>query len=190
MGGAGITRQIYRDGNKVLIDQSLPPSHAGSKGSHVRMVYDLQAHTIYSWDLINPNAPCSPGRFDGDGNWQDPFTFAGSMNAEIAKGSPKHLGTEAINGVTAEVLEAAGPDSRAKIWIEQTYGLVIRLQVGMGSGPYETKYEVKNRELFPAGGLGFRFACGVRPGAGSAFDGVDAYRGGYRRVRRGLRERH
>jgi hypothetical protein len=108
------------------------------------MIYDLQAHTVYSWDLINPSAPCSPGRFDGDGNWQDPFAFASSMAAEITQGNPKHLGTEAINGVTTEVLEAAGPGSRAKVWIEQTYGLVIRLQVGMGSGPYETKYEVKN----------------------------------------------
>jgi hypothetical protein len=54
MFGAPVTMQIYRDGSKAVID------HIQQNGTHTRSLYDLQAHTNYSWDMANPRATRRP----------------------------------------------------------------------------------------------------------------------------------
>ena len=44
----------------------------------------------------------------------------------------------------SNALEAAAEGVRAKIWLEPTYGLIVKFQVAEGTGPYETKYEIRS----------------------------------------------
>ena len=146
-GPPGFTREIYRDGFKVLIDQTMPPSHPGSKGMHTRTLYDLKAHSSYTWDLLNPNVPCGGAVFEGDGGWEDPFVFAHKTAGEIATANPKVVGTEAVNGLTAKVLELSTPEMKAKLWLDQTHRLIVKMQMASGGGPYETRYEIKKADF-------------------------------------------
>ena len=140
--GIPMTRQIVRDGSKILLETNTPPMRAGSKGTHVRTLWDLAKHVSFTWDLIETDRPCGPATFDGDGNWGDPFLTSAQMTGELLK-SAKKSGTESVAGIAADVYTANTPAARGRVWIEPKYGLVMRLEVAEGKGPVETKYEVK-----------------------------------------------
>lgn len=136
-----MTRQIARDGSKVFIDQTVP-AHPGAEAMHVRMIYDLDRHANYTWDLVHANVPCDkPASFQGD--WGDPFATSAEIRSQVAQGA-KQIGTETISGIAVNVLEASTPQMKAKVWVEPKYGLVMRIDMGMGNAPLENKYEVKS----------------------------------------------
>ena len=142
--GIPMTREISRDGTKIFVDMTTPPSRPGSKGSHTRTFWDLERHASYTWDPADTGRPCGPSVFDGDGSWGDPFVTSSSMTGELIKGGAKRSGTETVNGIAADVFVISSPEAKAKVWIEPKYGMVVRLDMGMGNSPVEKKYEVKS----------------------------------------------
>ena len=81
--GLATTTIVYRDGSKAAIDIVQP-------GTHVRTVYDLQAHTNISWDASQAGAECGNGNFTGD--WGDPFVGAACILDELNKKHPTPAG--------------------------------------------------------------------------------------------------
>ena len=121
--GPATTMSVYRDGAKAVIDVVQP-------GTHVRTIYDLQAHTTISWDASQPAAECGAGSFTAD--WGDPFIGATAIMDELNKQHPTPgLATETVNGVSAKVSEFVmqGATGKSKVWIDPKFGMIMRILV-------------------------------------------------------------
>jgi hypothetical protein len=160
--GPRLTREVYRDGTKVLVDQTSQPSSPGSQESHIRTLYDLTARVGYTWNVPESGQSCGRITFDRDSDWGDPFTASRENRAGIEQQHAKQLGPETVNGIAASVMEAATPDIRGKIWLDPKTGLMVRMDVAFGSAPYETKYELKSFQAArpPASLFRLPAACG------------------------------
>jgi hypothetical protein len=122
MMGTPVTMHIYRDGSHAVIENQ-------SGTTHVRSIYDLDAHTNVSWDLAKPQAGCGTSKFSGD--WGDPFS-ADDLMGELKKEHAKQTGTETVNGFATNVLETdgTGPSKlKAKAWIDQKYGFIVKISL-------------------------------------------------------------
>jgi hypothetical protein len=144
MFGPAVTMQVYRDGSKALVDSSheaLP----GGQASHLRTLYDLATHRNFTWDLLNSNVPCGGGTFQGD--WGDPFALAAEMNADLAKQHAAAVGAATLNGIPTKVFETDSPQGKAKAWVEEKYGLIVKLMMSSKAGQPQTMIEVKQLSL-------------------------------------------
>src|ERR1035441_1684364 len=120
MFGPQVEETIYRNGSKAVIDLNTP-APAGGTATHVRSLYDLNAHTNQSWDLTNNSGGCSSGTFSGD--WGDPFASQGDLS------TAKLMGTETVNGFSTKVYEADAPGVKAKAWIDAKTGMTVKMQM-------------------------------------------------------------
>jgi len=146
MGDTGVTRRTSRDGSKVAVERTSPPSQPGGKASRFHTVYDLQKHTSVSWDPTSPSPQCSTGTFGGD--WGDPFEMSKEMNSDIATKHYKPSATETVNGVSTQVYEEdMGADGKAKVWLEPKYGLMMRAQFAAPGAPLKTVLETQELSL-------------------------------------------
>jgi hypothetical protein len=125
--GPATTSSVYRSGSKATIDLVRP-------GTHVRTIYDLQAHTTISWDAGQAGAECGKGTFSGD--WGDPFAGAADIIKDLNKQHLTPAGTETVNGVATQVSEfvMAGGSGKSKVWIDPKYGMIMRIQMPQLSG--------------------------------------------------------
>jgi hypothetical protein len=136
MMGPPVTVKVWRDGMRAAVESSAPNVHTTS-------LYDLQAHSVLTWMPDNATAPCSKGTFGGD--WGDPFALSAEVNSQVAEQHARQVGSEPVNGIAARVMEAASPDgSSAKAWIENKYGLVLKLVMSPKAGAPQTVVEVKS----------------------------------------------
>lgn len=144
MFGPAVTMQVYRDGSKALVDSSheaLP----GGQASHLRTLYDLATHRNFTWDLLNSSVPCGGGTFQGD--WGDPFALSAEMNADLAKQHAAPVGGASLNGIATKVYATDSPQGQVKAWIDEKYGLVVKLTMGPKTGQPQTMIEVKQLSL-------------------------------------------
>jgi hypothetical protein len=143
MMGVASAKQITRDGSKVLVDESYAADQAHPKGRHTRTLYDLQAHTNYTWDLVDASAPCAAATFSGD--WGDPFASSAEFRDGLAKMNPQQIGNETVNGFAAKVIEAVEPNSKSKyrLWMEPQYGMVVKIEAAGPDGKTMMSGEVK-----------------------------------------------
>lgn len=140
MFGAEMQTEIYRDGNKALVDNSSAPGAAGAK-VHTRTLYDLSAGRSFTLDLAHPSSGCGAGTFSGD--WGDPFAFSAETLKEISGKNPKTAGTETIAGVNAKVLQVSDANSSFKLWVDDQYPLIMKLQMVPNGGAPQTMIAVK-----------------------------------------------
>jgi hypothetical protein len=134
MFGPQVEETIYRNGSKAVIDLNTP-APAGGTATHVRSLYDLNAHTNQSWDLTNNSGGCSSGTFSGD--WGDPFASQGDLS------TAKLMGTETVNGFSTKVYEADAPGVKAKAWIDAKTGMTVKMQMAQTGAELKTMLEVK-----------------------------------------------
>jgi hypothetical protein len=142
--GPTVNMQIYRDGSKVLVDSS-HPALAGGQPSHIRTLYDLQTHRDFTWDLLNTAVPCGNGTFSGD--WGDPFAMSAEMNADLSKQHLTPVGAATLNGIPTKVFSSDSPQGQVKAWVEEKYGLIVRLMMGQKGAEPKTMIEVKQLTL-------------------------------------------
>ena len=130
MGAPGAVMKVYRDGNKAMIENTIPASGPGTTAMHTRSVYDLKAGTDYSWDLLNAASGCGKGNFKGD--WGDPFASSAEMMGELTKANAKWSGTYTVNGMPSKVYDIpnADPQQAGKAWVETKYGTLVKLVMG------------------------------------------------------------
>jgi hypothetical protein len=132
--GPATTTSVYRNDSKAVIDIVQP-------GTHIRTVYDLQAHTNISWDASQAAAECGNGTFTGD--WGDPFVGAAGILDELNKQHPTPTGTETVNGVSAKVSEFVmeGAAGKSKVWIDPKYGMIMRILMAQPGGAPKVAFE-------------------------------------------------
>jgi hypothetical protein len=140
MFGPAVTMQVYRDGSKVLVDQTRAAQGA-DQGSHTRTLYDLKAHRNFTWVPGSTSVPCGAGTFSGD--WGDPFAEAAQAKSDLAKQSATQVGSATLNGFPTKVMQADIPQGTAKAWVEEKYGLVIRLVLTAKGREPQTLTEIK-----------------------------------------------
>lgn len=138
MFGPALTVEIHRDGPMAVLESS-----TGDRKVHTRTLYDLRAGKSYTLDLVNTG--CSAGSFSGD--WGDPFAMSAEVLSDLAKKSPKVVGTETVAGVTTKVMEVPDPKMTAKVWLDEKDSLVMKLAMAPQGGAAQTVIEVKQFSL-------------------------------------------
>jgi hypothetical protein len=125
--GPDTTTTFYRNGSKAAMDIVHP-------GTHVRSVYDLQAHTNITWDASQAGAECGNSTFKGD--WGDPFVGSAGMMDDLNKMHPTPAGTETVHGVSTKVLDFVmeGATGKSKVWIDPKYGMIMRILMTQPGG--------------------------------------------------------
>lgn len=142
MMGTASTTLVARDGSKAMVDVSYA-AQGPAPGSHLRTLYDLDAHTNYTWDLNNASTTCTQGSFQGD--WGDPFAASEEIRGELAKVNAKPAGADTINGFSTKVMAAEDTVNkiRSKAWIEPKYGMIVKLEMTGADGKTVPMMELK-----------------------------------------------
>jgi hypothetical protein len=169
--GPATTTSVYRDGSKAAIDLVQP-------GTHVRSVYDLQAHTSISWDASQAAAECGNGTFTGD--WGDPFVGAAGILDDLNKQHPTPVGTETVNGVSAKASEFVmeGTTGKSKVWIDPKYGMIMRILMAQPSGAPEVAFETTQMTFAAPPATMFVPACKAAAPLPTDEDKITAITGG------------
>jgi len=143
--------KITRDGSKEVVDQIMPVGPGRDKEFHNHLLYDFQAHKLYAKDASNPSVPCgvqdypdpaAPPEFD-------PISGSDALTKELTgdHGQMKQVGTEAVNGIAAKVMEFTSDQGNGKVWIAQNGGFPVKI-VSIGpDGKAQTMIEVKQLSL-------------------------------------------
>ncbi len=138
--------KISRDGSKEVIDQIMPPAPGRDKEYHGHLLYDFQAHRLYTQVVSDPGMPCgvqeyndpaAPGEFD---------VISGSADIQkdlTSKGQLKQVGTETVNGFATNVMAFTSADTDGKIWIAQKGGFPVKIVFIDKAGKATTFIEVK-----------------------------------------------
>jgi hypothetical protein len=144
-----MTITLARDGSKEVVDQVFPPSTTQPKGFHAHLVYDFQAHKIWTLVVTDPSTPCSvmdytspaaPAEFDVISGGPD---LMKELTSD-AKEPMKQVGTETVNGIPAKVFEENGAGGKGKIWIAVNGGYPVKVDSIDPSGKEETIIELKH----------------------------------------------
>jgi hypothetical protein len=169
--GTATTTSVYRNGSKAAVDIVHP-------GTHVRTVYDLQAHTNISWDASQAAAECGNGAFTGD--WGDPFVGAAGIMDELNKQHPTPAGTESVNGVSDKVSEFVmeGATGKSKVWIDPKYGMIMRILMAQPGGAPKVAFETTQMTFAAPPGAMFVPACKAGAPVPTDDDKIAAITGG------------
>jgi hypothetical protein len=142
--GQASNLKIYRNGSKELVELTVAPWAANPKGVRMSYLFDFQAHKAYTRDLVanacswmNYVSARAPVNYD-------PLTGSDALLADLAKQTPKVLGKEVVNGISAKVEEFATPDQgKAKLWIAEKGNFIVKVEAAGLDGKSQTQLEAK-----------------------------------------------
>jgi hypothetical protein len=147
--GKASNLKVYRSGSKELVELTIPPWAAEPKGVRQRYLFDFQAHRAYiqdfshnacSWkNYISARAPIN----------YDPVTGGDMTPAQLAEAKQHAVGTEAVNGIPAWIMQSDTKDSKFRMWIAQKGDFVVKLAIPGDDGKYGTVMEVKQVDFSP-----------------------------------------
>ncbi|MGA2908429.1 MAG: hypothetical protein ABSE36_12055 [Terracidiphilus sp.] len=136
--------KVARDGPKEAIDQILPVGPGRAKEFHNHILYDFQAHKIYTKLVSDPSVPCSimtytspavPDEFDVI------TASADSMKDFLAHA--KLLRRETVNGIPSKVMELNADQMKVTAWIADPGGFPVKEVMTGEDGKATTMLEVK-----------------------------------------------
>ena len=143
--------KLTRDGPHVVVDQVMPAGFAGrEKEYRGHLVYDMQAHKLYTQVLSDPGSPCGLQTFTDPAvpPLFDPVGGSADLLKEIANGVPlKQTGTETINGIPSNVMSLTSPKGNGKVWLAQNGGFIVRIDTIPPDGKPVTMIEIKQFSL-------------------------------------------
>ncbi|MGH8428377.1 MAG: hypothetical protein ACRES7_10430 [Gammaproteobacteria bacterium] len=138
------TVTYYRDGDMVATDTVTAPAVSPAanlpNGSHVRAVYDLKNKRGWSWDPTDASIPCT----SGFGDWGNPFEWMSQIfGDDISQLHPQDLGTDTVAGLKSQIMGLSIPgQGKAKIWVDEKYGLLVKMTAAGAGGKDQTALEV------------------------------------------------
>ena len=142
--------KISRDGSKEVVDQILPVGPGRDKEFHNHLVYDFQAHKLYTKVLSDPAVPCGVQEYADPAAPPEFDLISGSdaLMKELTGGAqPKQVGVDTVNGIATKVLEVTSAKGNGKIWIAQNGGFPVKIAVLGPDGKEMTIIEVKQLSL-------------------------------------------
>lgn len=131
--------KVYRDGPREKVEMSR------ANGWKAQFWYDFAAHKEYVLDSSDPAKRCSVQKYASDHapGLQDPIDAALEMGAQLPA-TAKVVGHETVGGLAARVVEVDDPDEHGKMkaWIDEKYGLLLKLVFMPEKGPAQTTFEL------------------------------------------------
>lgn len=139
--------KISRDGSKEAIDQIMPVGPGRDKEFHSHLLYDFQAHRIYTQVLSDPAVPCGVQVYNDPAGPKELDVISGSADLMKEMSGPndksRQVGTETLNGIPAKVVEITSPEGNAKVWFSQAGNYPIKIVSIAKDGKETTMLEVK-----------------------------------------------
>ena len=136
--------KVARDGPKEAIDQILPVGPGRAKEFHNHILYDLQAHKIYTKLVSDPSVPCSVMTYTSPAV-PDEFDVI-TASADSMKDFLAHaqlLRRETVNGIPAKVMELTADQMKVTAWIADPGGFPVKEVIVPPGGAATTMLEVK-----------------------------------------------
>ena len=138
--------KISRDGSKEVIDQIMPPGPGRNKEFHSHLLYDFQAHKLYTQIVSDPSVPCGVQEFNDPAAPAELDVISGAADVQkelTGKGQLKQAGTETVNGFATNIMEFTSPETNGKIWVAQKGGFPVKVVFIDKTGKATTMIEVK-----------------------------------------------
>jgi hypothetical protein len=159
----GQTIEIYRDGDRAMMEQYAPKQADGYLPPHTRTYYNFAAGRSYTLDLDDPLVPCAISELNG--NWVDPFAGAARMSNALTKQPTTDGGREILAGIDTKILVASTPQGPAKLWIDPKSNLLMKWRIVAPDGKPTTVLEVSKFSTAapPAALLAIPAACTAAP---------------------------
>jgi hypothetical protein len=142
--------KISRDGAKEVIEQIMPAAPGRDKEFHSRLLYDFQAHKVYTQILSDPGSSCGLQSYKESAAPAelDPISGAAALMKELtADAQLKSLPGETVNGIATKVMAVTSDKASAKIWLAQEGGYPVKIAVMTPDGKETTFLEVKQLSL-------------------------------------------
>lgn len=138
------TLTINRNGSKELIEVA-----GASDGPHLRLLYDFQAHRIYTTDLDAGSCTTQEYASAYAPVLWDPI--GGAEEDVVQTRSLRTIRREPVNGIAARLVEAAIPDGDTKLryWLEEKFGFAVKQAIVPGSGPEKLLFEMRKISYAP-----------------------------------------
>jgi hypothetical protein len=135
--------KIARDGPREAIDQILPVGPGRAKEFHNHILYDFQAHKIYTRIVSDPSVPCSVMTYTSPAA-PDAFDV---MNASPDIGDflahATLLRRETVNGIPAKVMGMTSGQMKVTAWIADPGGYPVKEVMTAQDGTASTMLELK-----------------------------------------------
>lgn len=172
MGTSTVT--VIRDGSKEVVDQIMPPGPGRDKEYHGHLLYDFQAHRLYTKVISDPTMECgaqeyneaaAPAEFDV-------ISGAAALMKEISSPDDitKPAGTEVVNGIPARVVMITSKEANAKVWYALKGGYPIKVAIIGADGTLTPMLEVKTLSFAKPEAMNFILPTGCME-AGEAIIG-------------------
>jgi hypothetical protein len=142
-GANNTTIVTSRDGSKESVEQKVPPGKMGP-GMHIRLLYDLAAHKLWSMSL--EGGPCTvvaytspevPAPFD-------PISSSSETMARMSKEKLTPLRSETVNGLATKLYEIPAPEIKGKVllFLEEKQNFPVKQIFAFGDGREITAMEI------------------------------------------------
>jgi hypothetical protein len=172
--------KVSRDGDHEAVDETIAGFPGHPKPQQYRIVYDFQAHKIYTKILSDSSVPCSVMEYTSPAAPPQFDVVSGSADflqqlASESQSPPKQVGTENVDGVAASIMEVGrqAPPGRARIWVAQKGNFLLKWVIIAANGQQQTMIEVKQLSFAkpPAADLAPPTGCAAVEGKVSASGG-------------------
>ena len=149
--GPNMTIKVDRNGAQELIERATIGKPGETGKFHDRVLYDLQAHRLYSLDL-NSNI-CTTQEYSSPNvpDMIDPIGSAAQTTSGLA-GMPAQLWSkDTVNGIAVKVAELPMPEGqgRSRFWLDEKYGFMVKMAMATGKDPLTDRFEIKKLSWAP-----------------------------------------
>jgi hypothetical protein len=173
--------RIVRDGPKEAVDQILPVGPGRTKEFHNHILYDFQAHKIYTKLMSDPSVPCSVMDYTSPAAPPEFDVITGSADSmkELLQHA-RQVGTETVNGIPAKVMEATFEQGKETVWIAQNGAFPVKVVMRGPDGKSNTLIELKQLSFAkpPASALAPPAGCTTIQGEATATGAHAEFGGG------------
>jgi hypothetical protein len=137
--------KVVRDGPREAVDQIMPVGPGRNKEFHNHILYDFQAHKIYTKLVSDPTVPCSVMDYTSPAAPREFDMISGAADAmkDMEQQHVRQIGTETMNGIATRVMEATIEEGKEKVWVAQNGGFPVKVVMTGPDGKAMTILEVK-----------------------------------------------
>lgn len=140
--GASVVK-VARDGPREAIDQILPIAPGRAKEFHNHILYDFQAHKIYTKLVSDPSVPCTVMTYTSPAVPDEFDVMNPSPDIKDFLAHATLLRREILNGIPAKVLESSADRMKVTAWIADPGGFPLKEVMTPPGGAATTILEVR-----------------------------------------------
>ena len=135
--------KLARDGPLEAVDQFFAVGPDGSKDFHNHVLYDFQAHKIYTQILSDPSVPCTVMTYISPAAPPEFDIMIDSPDLEDLRAHATLVRRETVNGIPAKVVEMTVGPMKVTAWLADPGGYPVKLVMTAQDGRSTTMLELK-----------------------------------------------